>query len=162
VPVDTHVWQIAARDYKFRLKGKKVISMTKDVYNGVGDFFRNLWGDYAGWAHSVQVCLLATYFQVLFTADLRVFRDYDGPDSVDSVETKTEEKVTEMVTPMKRKMEDIASTMDFPLTPPATIKSEKISFDLEIESDQITTKVTEHFVRRSKRRRIDSKDNPFD
>jgi hypothetical protein len=27
--------------------------MTKDVYNGVGDFFRILWGDYAGWAHSV-------------------------------------------------------------------------------------------------------------
>lgn len=53
VPVDTHVWQIAARDYKFRLKGKKVVSMTKDVYNGVGDFFRNLWGEYAGWAHSV-------------------------------------------------------------------------------------------------------------
>jgi len=23
------------------------------VYNGVGDFFRTLWGDYAGWAHSV-------------------------------------------------------------------------------------------------------------
>jgi hypothetical protein len=28
--------------------------MTKDVYNGVGDFFRNLWGEYAGWAHSVR------------------------------------------------------------------------------------------------------------
>jgi N-glycosylase/DNA lyase len=60
VPVDTHVWQIAARDYKFRLKGTKVASMTKDVYNGVGDFFRNLWGDYAGWAHSVPFLLVAT------------------------------------------------------------------------------------------------------
>lgn len=60
MPVDTHVWQIAARDYKFRLKGKKVVSMTKDVYNGVGDFFRNLWGDYAGWAHSVRSSLFGT------------------------------------------------------------------------------------------------------
>jgi N-glycosylase/DNA lyase len=54
VPVDTHVWQIAARDYKFSVKGKKVVSMTKEVYNSVGNFFRNLWGDYAGWAHSVR------------------------------------------------------------------------------------------------------------
>jgi N-glycosylase/DNA lyase len=51
--VDTHVWQIAVRDYKFRLKGKKVASLTKDVYNSVGEFFRRLWGDHAGWAHSV-------------------------------------------------------------------------------------------------------------
>jgi N-glycosylase/DNA lyase len=56
--MDTHVWQIAVRDYKFRLKGKKVTSMTKDVYNGVGDFFRNLWGAYAGWAHSVWLFYL--------------------------------------------------------------------------------------------------------
>jgi N-glycosylase/DNA lyase len=54
LPVDTHVWQIATRDYKFKLKGKKVASMTKDVYNGVGDFFRGLWGEYAGWAQSVN------------------------------------------------------------------------------------------------------------
>jgi N-glycosylase/DNA lyase len=65
VPVDTHVWQIAARDYKFRLKGKKVVSMTKDVYNGVGQFFRSLWGDYAGWAHSVRLLYLK--------ADVRFF-----------------------------------------------------------------------------------------
>ena len=67
IPVDTHIWQIATRDYKFKHKGKKVSSLTKDVYNGIGDLFRGLWGEYAGWAHSV-----------LFTADLRVFREYEG------------------------------------------------------------------------------------
>ncbi|KAL8714836.1 MAG: hypothetical protein Q9220_001349 [cf. Caloplaca sp. 1 TL-2023] len=62
VPVDTHVWQIAQRDYKFG-KGKHS-SLTKATYDAVGNRFRSLWGKEAGWAHSV-----------LFTADLRVFSD---------------------------------------------------------------------------------------
>ncbi|KAL1954826.1 hypothetical protein VTO42DRAFT_556 [Malbranchea cinnamomea] len=62
VPVDTHVWQIAQRDYKLG-KGKQK-SLTKATYNAVGDHFRKLWGKEAGWAHSV-----------LFTADLKTFSD---------------------------------------------------------------------------------------
>ncbi|KAG6321447.1 hypothetical protein E4U44_005007 [Claviceps purpurea] len=62
VPVDTHVWQIAQRDYKL---GKiKTKTFNKAMYDAVGDHFRKIWGDYAGWAHSV-----------LFTADLREFAD---------------------------------------------------------------------------------------
>ncbi|KAI9735678.1 MAG: 8-oxoguanine glycosylase ogg1 [Cirrosporium novae-zelandiae] len=61
VPVDTHVWQIAQRDYKFG-RGKHK-SLTKATYDAVGDHFRRLWGMEAGWAHSV-----------LFTADLKTFR----------------------------------------------------------------------------------------
>lgn len=62
VPVDTHVWQIAVRDYKFG-KGKHS-SLTKATYDAVGNKFRSLWGKEAGWAHSV-----------LFTADLRAFSE---------------------------------------------------------------------------------------
>lgn len=62
VPVDTHVWQIAQRDYKFG-RGKHS-SLTKATYDAVGDKFRSLWGKEAGWAHSV-----------LFTADLRAFSE---------------------------------------------------------------------------------------
>lgn len=62
IPVDTHVWQIAARDYMPKLKQAK--SLTDKLYDEIGDFFRSLWGDYAGWAHSV-----------LFTADLRQFKE---------------------------------------------------------------------------------------
>ncbi|TQN72435.1 N-glycosylase/DNA lyase [Colletotrichum shisoi] len=62
VPVDTHVWQIAQRDYKF---GKtKTKTFNKTMYDAVGDHFRELWGKYAGWAHSV-----------LFTADLKTFSE---------------------------------------------------------------------------------------
>ncbi|KFY04665.1 hypothetical protein O988_00629 [Pseudogymnoascus sp. VKM F-3808] len=60
VPVDTHVWQIAQRDYKFG-KGKHK-SLTKATYDAIGNHFRVLWGEEAGWAHSV-----------LFAADLRTF-----------------------------------------------------------------------------------------
>ena len=62
VPVDTHVWQIAQRDYKFG-KGKHS-SLTKQTYDAIGAKFRSLWGQEAGWAHSV-----------LFTADLRSFSE---------------------------------------------------------------------------------------
>lgn len=62
VPVDTHVWQIAQRDYKFG-RGKHS-SLTKATYEAVANHFRKLWGKEAGWAHSV-----------LFTADLRAFSE---------------------------------------------------------------------------------------
>lgn len=60
IPVDTHVWQIACRDYHFSAKNK---SLTKAVYDDVGELFRTRFGTHAGWAHSV-----------LFTADLPSFR----------------------------------------------------------------------------------------
>ncbi|GMM36520.1 8-oxoguanine glycosylase [Saccharomycopsis crataegensis] len=56
VPIDTHVWTIAQRDYKFKTGSK---TLNSKVYVQTGDFFRELWGEYAGWAHSV-----------LFAADL--------------------------------------------------------------------------------------------
>ena len=62
VPIDTHVWQIAQRDYRFG-KGKHK-SLTKATYDAVGDHFRSLWGKEAGWAHSV-----------LFAADLKTFSE---------------------------------------------------------------------------------------
>ncbi|KAK4189013.1 DNA glycosylase [Podospora australis] len=63
VPVDTHVWQIAQRDYNFG-KGIKTKTFTKGMYNSVGDHFRKIWGPYAGWAQSV-----------LFTANLKSFAE---------------------------------------------------------------------------------------
>lgn len=59
IPVDRHVYQFAARWYNMRVKeGLK-------GYEEIAERFRVLWGEYAGWAHSV-----------IFTADLRAFQDY--------------------------------------------------------------------------------------
>ncbi|EGV66719.1 8-oxoguanine glycosylase ogg1 [Yamadazyma tenuis] len=52
VPVDTHVYQIAIRDYRF--KGKRDLkTMNKQVYEDIRGFFKTLFGPYAGWAQSV-------------------------------------------------------------------------------------------------------------
>ncbi|XP_072203646.1 N-glycosylase/DNA lyase [Excalfactoria chinensis] len=61
VPVDTHVWRIARQRYGAALGAR---SLTARVYQEIGDFFRELWGPYAGWAQAV-----------LFCADLRKGRD---------------------------------------------------------------------------------------
>jgi len=63
VPIDTHVWQIAQRDYKFGGNGK-VKTLNKAMYQAVGDHFRKIWGPQAGWAQSV-----------LFTANLKLFAE---------------------------------------------------------------------------------------
>ena len=60
IPVDTHVWQIARRDYGLFTQAK---SLTPSVYKGIGDFFRDKFGLYAGWAHNL-----------LFAADLPAFK----------------------------------------------------------------------------------------
>ncbi|RCH78877.1 8-oxoguanine glycosylase ogg1, partial [Rhizopus stolonifer] len=49
IPVDTHVWQIALRDYGFKNKAK---TLNQKLYVEVGNHFRVLFGDYSGWAHS--------------------------------------------------------------------------------------------------------------
>ncbi|KAI0382057.1 DNA glycosylase [Hypomontagnella monticulosa] len=79
VPVDTHVWQIAQRDYKF---GKaKTKTFSKAMYDSVGDHFRKIWGPQAGWAQSV-----------LFTANLKSFSEQaSGNAKVVDVKVEIEE-----------------------------------------------------------------------
>jgi N-glycosylase/DNA lyase len=52
IPVDTHVWQIASRDYGFGKKQNK--TLTTLLYNEIGGHFRTLFGQHSGWAHSVS------------------------------------------------------------------------------------------------------------
>lgn len=54
IPVDTHVLQIATRDY-----GLKIKTLNAKTYASIGDTFEKVFGEHAGWAHSV-----------LFAADL--------------------------------------------------------------------------------------------
>ncbi|XP_062441325.1 N-glycosylase/DNA lyase isoform X2 [Rhea pennata] len=53
VPVDTHVWQIARQRYGAALRAR---SLTARVHDEIGNFFRGLWGPYAGWAQAVLFC----------------------------------------------------------------------------------------------------------
>ena len=68
VPVDTHIWKIALRDYAHAAKARgldlsAVKSLTPKIYQAVGDIFRSAFGAYAGWAHCI-----------LFLAELPQFK----------------------------------------------------------------------------------------
>ncbi|XP_058535006.1 N-glycosylase/DNA lyase isoform X1 [Ochotona princeps] len=60
VPVDVHMWQIARRDYGWQPTTSQAKSPSPQANKELGNFFRSLWGPYAGWAQAV-----------LFSADLR-------------------------------------------------------------------------------------------
>lgn len=132
VPVDTHVWQIAMRDYKFGGKSKNK-TLTKALYDAVGDHFRELWGSQAGWAHSV-----------LFTADLRTFSDRlvekaPEDDSAAEVAVKVETK------------DDVAFVT--PITTPSRKRRNLVVAEtVKVEADEKATVETAG-TRRSKRRR---------
>jgi len=127
VPVDTHVWQIAVKDYRFG-KGKHS-SLTKATYDAIGNRFRSLWGKEAGWAHSV-----------LFTADLRAFAER----LVAKTETKTENEV------VVKKEEDGSEQVQVEQTE-TKILVKKVKREPGLE-ENIVTEVKEE-VRRSKRQR---------
>ncbi|KZV72942.1 DNA glycosylase [Peniophora sp. CONT] len=65
IPVDTHVHQIAIKHYgaKGSLAAKQALS--PKMYDEIAARLVGVWGEYAGWAHSV-----------LFTADLKSFASY--------------------------------------------------------------------------------------
>jgi len=112
VPVDTHVYQIATKHYgmKSSASGNKV-NMTPKLYEEVNAKFFSIWGDYAGWAHTV-----------LFTADLKSFSTYGlpspSPSATPSISQKKKGKKlvdqptlgipTPPMTPLKRKLDSEA------------------------------------------------------
>lgn len=92
VPVDTHVWQIAKRDYKFAsANGQK--SLTDKLHRDIGDFFRKLWGPYAGWAQSVMFCADLKKFQKFKeTSDLKPLKREKTEENEGTVRTKVAKK----------------------------------------------------------------------
>ena len=79
IPVDTHMFQIAAKKYLPHLRERK--SVTDKVYAEIADHWRGLYGEYAGWTHSV-----------LFSADLRHFQDIKSENKVPKNELKSSNK----------------------------------------------------------------------
>ena len=51
VPVDTHIWALTKKIYAPRLKAAK--NITDAICNEIADVYLNVFGEYAGWAHSV-------------------------------------------------------------------------------------------------------------
>ncbi|XP_026357106.2 N-glycosylase/DNA lyase isoform X1 [Ursus arctos] len=52
VPVDVHMWQIAQRDYSWHPTTSQAKGPSPQANKELGNFFRSLWGPYAGWAQA--------------------------------------------------------------------------------------------------------------
>uniref|UniRef100_A0A0D9RDY4 N-glycosylase/DNA lyase n=1 Tax=Chlorocebus sabaeus TaxID=60711 RepID=A0A0D9RDY4_CHLSB len=52
VPVDVHIWQIAQRDYSWHPTTSQAKGPSPQSNKELGNFFRSLWGPYAGWAQA--------------------------------------------------------------------------------------------------------------
>ncbi|KAF9444995.1 N-glycosylase/DNA lyase [Macrolepiota fuliginosa MF-IS2] len=136
VPVDTHVYQIAIKHYGMK-GGSGKTTMTPKLYDELHARFFSVWGEYAGWAHSV-----------MFTADLKAFADYNiTPSSSPQKKTSTPKRKRE--SELKEEGKDCLPTP--PLTPgPGAISKAVIGASvlaLEPETENMT------LAERVKRRR---------
>ncbi|KAA1469465.1 DNA glycosylase [Dentipellis sp. KUC8613] len=103
IPIDTHVHQIAIKHYGMRGTSGAKQAMNPKLYDEINAKLGKVWGDYAGWAHSV-----------LFTADLKSFASYGLP--------------TPSPTPAKRSSPlavDEDDTLPPPLPLPTTIRKSR-------------------------------------
>lgn len=62
IPVDTHIYKIARTEYRIPDCSSKTV--TRAVYEKIGNYFRDVYGPLAGWAQTI-----------LFCADLRKFQE---------------------------------------------------------------------------------------
>ncbi|KAF8635610.1 hypothetical protein AX15_000250 [Amanita polypyramis BW_CC] len=68
VPIDTHVYQLAIKYYGLKGSAKGKPAMSPKIYDEVSAKLYSIWGEHAGWAHSV-----------MFTSDLKSFSTYGLP-----------------------------------------------------------------------------------
>ncbi|KAF8639237.1 hypothetical protein AX17_001722 [Amanita inopinata Kibby_2008] len=101
VPIDTHVYQLATKYYGLKASSKGKPAMTSKIYDELSAKFYALWGDYAGWAHSV-----------MFTSDLKSFATYGLPTSSSSNRESTKE--SNLGAAKKRKNSQTTSTQEVP------------------------------------------------
>lgn len=94
IPVDTHVWQIAVRDFDRSLLEAK--SLTPQVYKRVGELFRERYGEYAGWAHSLLFTAELPQYMVLLPRglqnEMRAFASHEKQRKLELKAAKNERK----------------------------------------------------------------------
>ncbi|CAG0879782.1 unnamed protein product [Cyprideis torosa] len=92
VPVDVHVLSIARTHYPKALSGvRETKGLSKAAYQAVGNFFRDLYGEKAGWAQAV-----------LFCADLKSLNP-PTPDGIPCHATSEQVSPVSLLTKRKKK-----------------------------------------------------------
>jgi len=122
VPVDTHVYQIAVKYYGIKASSSGKATMSPKLYEELNSKFVSIWGDYAGWAHTV-----------LFTADLKSFATYGlTPTSSPNMTPKAKKA---------KKAPSVPPTP--PLTPALSPLKRKLEFDLEDGEELLPATISE-------------------
>ncbi|KAL5275526.1 OGG1 family protein [Megaselia abdita] len=62
VPIDTHIFQIAQKHYMPEALSK-IKSVTPKIYDDISDKFRDVYGEYAGWAQTILFCAQLSRFK---------------------------------------------------------------------------------------------------
>lgn len=132
IPVDTHVWAIAVRDYNASLALHN--SITPTVYEAIGDEFRSRFTRHAGWAHSV-----------LFAAELPEFRSLLPNDMQADMKAFAElraqgKKAKRELANEKKKLKSSADTTSSKKSESKTSgsgASSSLGLSAELESEQI-------------------------
>jgi 3-methyladenine DNA glycosylase/8-oxoguanine DNA glycosylase len=145
IPVDTHVWDIALRDYDPLLSLKGAKSITPAIYEEVGEVFRKRFPCKAGWAHSVLFAAELPEFRVrlpiALQEEMKAFTEHSksvkkignaakldrkkdalrGKDSDDDLEDEMDEEEDE--TPLKRSAQKKRKVSE-PSPPVVKVKAE--------------------------------------
>ncbi|TFK30150.1 DNA glycosylase [Coprinopsis marcescibilis] len=137
VPVDTHVYQIAVKHYGLKGSSGGKVTMTPKLYDEVNARLQSLWGDYAGWAHSV-----------LFTADLKIFSTY-GLESSSPVKVQSTSKKAKKAKAITAVMGEPMS----PLTPLPSPTQTPVKRKLEVVETVLETTELTTLAERIKRRK---------
>lgn len=74
VPVDTHVHQIAIKHYGMRGSSGAKQNMTPKLYDEVNNKLTTVWGEYAGWAHSVRISYFFKKKKLCLSISSQTFR----------------------------------------------------------------------------------------
>lgn len=122
VPVDTHVWRLARRDFDNSLND--CASITPTVYRRVGDTFRTKFGQRAGWAHSL-----------LFAAELPAFADKIPPDLLADMRTFKQQEKKLKRTPTKPPPHRPPDDDNAPLLPPPPPRKKKRPTRRRVDDD---------------------------
>ena len=147
IPVDTHVWDIALRDYDPLLTLKRAKSITPAIYEEVGEVFRKRFPCKAGWAHSVLFAAELPEFRVrlpiALQEEMKAFTEHSksvkkignaakldrkkdalrGKDSDDDLDDEVDDDDEEDETPLKRSVQKKRKISE-PSPPVVKIKAE--------------------------------------
>lgn len=114
VPIDTHVWSIAMRDYAptvlspdeyEQLISRK--SLTPTVYEQVGGIFRKLFQQKPGWAHSVLFAAELPGYRILLPSQLqKQMKEYDDQQRLQRKEIKEQKAFLKASKKGKNNLED--------------------------------------------------------